>query len=421
MNPTVPTKPDSDKETPDMKFRQLTQRVSRPSLLKSVIPNTAGGRRTMNVFLLSVALPGLLLGLALVYVLTASPPSSVTESGPGDVTIRYASEERFQSVNDLAVSSILPAASLPSRDLVEPGTSNPTTGIVAPALAVVAVLLAALAGVAILRSCRQTRPQPVNEQPQAVQDPTVESPDSPAVTAHEVSQRLVAIQESVRRDMADYLHGHVQSKLLALSMALSNYQKLLAQDPADAYRLLERIQTELQRVQDEDLRQVSRELYPAIIKMGLVPAMRSLISRFSDSIEIDLLIDADVFALDAAGEARLPEKQRLGIYRIAEEALNNVLKHANADHIEVSLIHDSSDRLVLSVSDDGLGFDPVSVTNCHGLAMMSDYAEAIGGKADMNSSIGQGTTISLVMPLKSPVPGPLVIAGNAPAQVSKGF
>jgi two-component system sensor histidine kinase UhpB len=149
--------------------------------------------------------------------------------------------------------------------------------------------------------------------------------------------------------------------------------------------------------------------------------MRSLISRFSDSIEIDLLIDADVFALDAAGEARLPEKQRLGIYRIAEEALNNVLKHANADHIEVSLIHDSSDRLVLSVSDDGLGFDPASVTNCHGLAMMSDYAEAIGGKADMNSSIGQGTTVSLVMPLKSPVPGPLVIAGNAPAQVSKGF
>jgi signal transduction histidine kinase len=223
---------------------------------------------------------------------------------------------------------------------------------------------------------------------------------------------LVAIQESVRRDTADYLHGHVQSKLLALSMGLSNHQKLLAQNPAEAYRLLERIQTELQRVQDEDLRQVSRELYPAIIKMGLAPAMRSLISRFSDSIEIDLIIDADVLALDTADKTRLPEKQRLGIYRIAEEALNNVLKHAGANSIVVSLIYDSSDRLVLSVSDDGRGFDPVSITNCHGLVMMSDYAEAIGGKADMNSSVGQGTTITLVIPLKSPESRPLVIAGN---------
>ena len=71
----------------------------------------------------------------------------------------------------------------------------------------------------------------------------------------------------------------------------------------------------------------SRELYPAIVKMGLVPAVRSLVSRFSDMMEIELTIDQKVLALDAAGEARLPEGQRLGVYRIAEEALNNVLKH----------------------------------------------------------------------------------------------
>jgi signal transduction histidine kinase len=366
----------------------------------------------MNVLLLSVTLPGLLLGLALVYVLTASPSSSVTGNGQGDASIRHTSDEGIHSVNDLAVSSIGPASSLPSRSQVSPGASSSATDIVAPVLAVTAVLLTALSGGIIWWSCRRSLPQSVNESPRPTQDPTAESSDSPAVTAHEVSQRLVALQESVRRDMADYLHGHVQSKLLALSLGLSSYQKLLAQDPADAYRLLERIQTELQRVQDEDLRQVSRELYPAIIKMGLVPAMRSLTSRFSDSIEIDLIIDADVLALDAADKTRLPEEQRLGIYRIAEEALNNVLKHAGASHIEVSLIYDSSDRLVLSVSDDGRGFDPVSVISCHGLVMMSDYAEAIGGKADMNSSVGQGTTIRLVMPLKSPLSGPLAMAGN---------
>jgi signal transduction histidine kinase len=357
------------------------------------------GRPTRNLVLLSVVLPALLVGLALAYVLTASPSSSGPVNGPSP-------EERLPSVDNLAVASLVSPASLPSR----------AASAAAPSLA--AVLLTALAGGAIWWCCQRSRPQPVNEPPQAALGPTDEPLDNPKVTAHQVSQRLVALQESVRRDMADYLHGHVQSKLLALSLGLSNYQKLLAQDPTDAYRLLERLQAELQRVQDEDLRQVSRELYPAIIKMGLVPALRSLISRFRDAIEIDLIIDADVLALDAAGAASLPEEQRLGIYRIAEEALNNALKHASARHLEVSLIHDSSDRLVLSVWDDGVGFDPASVTNCHGLMMMCDYAEAIGGKAQLNSATGQGTTLSLAVPLKPPTSQPLVLAANAPVEVS---
>ena len=95
--------------------------------------------------------------------------------------------------------------------------------------------------------------------------------------------------------------------------------------------MLERVQSELQKVQDEDLRQVSRELYPAIIKMGLVPAMRSLVSRFSELVDIDLYIDTKFEQLDRDGEAALPEKRRLVAYRIAEEALNNVLKHARGD------------------------------------------------------------------------------------------
>ena len=104
------------------------------------------------------------------------------------------------------------------------------------------------------------------------------------------SWRLVAAQESVRREMADYLHGHVQSKLLALALSLGLCQQSLTRDPAAASLMLERVQSELQKVQDEDLRQVSRELYPAIIKMWLVPAMRSLVSRFSEFVEIDLFI-----------------------------------------------------------------------------------------------------------------------------------
>ena len=161
----------------------------------------------------------------------------------------------------------------------------------------------------------------------------------------------------MRREMADYLHGHVQSKLLALSLSLGMCRQALDRDPTGASQMLERVQTELQKVQDEDLRQVSRELYPAIIKFGLVPAMRSLVSRFNESVEIDLTIDPRIGALDLAGEAGIPEKQRLGVYRIAEEALNNILKHADATNVRLSLDWQEPEHLTMSVVDNGRGFD----------------------------------------------------------------
>jgi signal transduction histidine kinase len=136
--------------------------------------------------------------------------------------------------------------------------------------------------------------------------------------------------------------------------------------------------------------------------MGLVPALRSLLSRFEDSLEIDLVIDAEVFALDAQGEAYLPEKQRLGVYRIAEEALNNALKHAQATQVEVSLICQGGHQLVLSVRDNGRGFDPSQVSHSHGVMLMGDYAEAMGGKTTITSTPGQGTTVTLVLPLPEP-------------------
>ncbi len=218
-------------------------------------------------------------------------------------------------------------------------------------------------------------------------------------SAQDLSWRLVAAQESVRREMADYLHGHVQSKLLALSLSLGLCQQSLTQDPAAASLMLERVQSELQKVQDEDLRQVSRELYPAIIKMGLVPAMRSLVSRFSDLVEIDLFIDTKFEQLDRGGEAALPEKRRLVVYRVAEEALNNTLKHARATSVRVRLMYLEPGLLVLSLVDNGCGFDSSLASVGQGLAMMTDYAQALGGRTEIIASPDGGTSVRLVLRL----------------------
>ncbi len=164
--------------------------------------------------------------------------------------------------------------------------------------------------------------------------------------------------------------------------------------------MLEYIQNELRKVQDEDVRQVSHELYPSIVKMGMAPAVRSLVNRFSDAIDIDLDIDARVSELDLAGEAAFPEKLRVGIYRIAEEAITNVMKHADATSLQVRLACEGPpDRLVLSVEDNGRGFDSTTLAEGQGLVALSDYAEAIGGKAEITSVAGQGTTITVAIAL----------------------
>jgi signal transduction histidine kinase len=218
--------------------------------------------------------------------------------------------------------------------------------------------------------------------------------------AMEASRRLVMVHESLRREMAGYLHGHVQSKLVAISLSLGTCRSMLSNEPDQASLVLEQVQIELQKVQDEDIRRVSHELYPAIVKMGLVPAMRSLAGRFDETLATDLIIDADLFAQDLNRDAQLPEKQTLGVYRIAEEALNNVLKHAQATHVAVNLNRNERGELVLLVTDDGCGFDAEDQAGSPGLAMMSDYARAIGGRTEIISSSGKGTAVSLVLSIE---------------------
>jgi len=267
-------------------------------------------------------------------------------------------------------------------------------------LAAGSILLAMTAAWFIIRAPRD--PQPAIAAFGSIAPTSDTSGPSTYIDSRKASQRLVVVQESVRREMADYLHGHIQSKLVALSLSLGICQSMLTSKPDQASLLLEQVQVELQKVQDEDLRRVSHELYPAIVKMGLVPAMRSLTDRVGELLETALIIDADVFALDVAGDTQLPEEQRLGVYRIAEEALNNALKHARATHIEVKLICNEIGNVILSVTDDGCGFDVDAESYSQGIAMMTDYAEAIGGQTEIRSAPEKGTTVSLALFMEPP-------------------
>jgi signal transduction histidine kinase len=100
--------------------------------------------------------------------------------------------------------------------------------------------------------------------------------------------------------------------------------------------------------------------------------------------------------LSAEGERKLPADVQVGLYRLAQEALNNVVKHAKASQAIVTL-RCTDESVRLTVADNGTGFDPSTVTADHlGLKIMRERAEAIGAKLSIYSEPGEGTQISVI-------------------------
>ncbi len=110
----------------------------------------------------------------------------------------------------------------------------------------------------------------------------------------ESPQRILALQESARKRVAEYLHGHVQSKLLALQYYLSRCQELLTVNPREASELLQKVRDELQQMQDKDVRQASHDLYPAVIRLGLIPAVRSLRDHVDGMVRTELVVGKEL-------------------------------------------------------------------------------------------------------------------------------
>ena len=91
----------------------------------------------------------------------------------------------------------------------------------------------------------------------------------------------------------------------------------------------------------------------------------------------------------------LPAEVQVAVYRVCQEALNNVSKHAGASLVEISLKHEAS-AIELSLRDDGRGFDPVQTTSGHyGLSMMHERAEAVGALLSIASQTGHGTELTI--------------------------
>jgi signal transduction histidine kinase len=203
------------------------------------------------------------------------------------------------------------------------------------------------------------------------------------------SATLDAREDEIRR-VANALHDYAGLLATSAQLALDDVRRALPDGGGEAVRRLARCLTLL----EEDLRGLSRELRPpALDELGLAPALRSLAADFERRLEIPVRVTASV-------GARPDPRLEIAAYRIVQESLANVARHARAATVEV-VAEQADGRLRVTVRDDGTGFDPGAVRGGRGLglAAMRERAEALGGRLDVASEPGAGTEIRAVMPL----------------------
>ena len=213
-----------------------------------------------------------------------------------------------------------------------------------------------------------------------------------------LSSKLLAAQEIERRIISLQIHDQIGPDLAVLKIQLKGIADKLRKDQEPLKVALTESKDLLNSI-IQDLRDLSHDLSPTIIEeMKLCGTLKWMLNAFKKHSKIEVsmdLVDIDEqFGLD---------KQIL-IYRIVQEALNNIRKHAQANHVDL-VIRKERDRIVFRIEDDGNGFDLKEAINRHvaergmGLPAMNERANMLGGMLDLFTQKGNGTRISLVIPL----------------------
>ncbi len=200
---------------------------------------------------------------------------------------------------------------------------------------------------------------------------------------------LAASQE--RAHLARELHDSVTQALFSMGLTLRTLELLLASDPEKAKDKLVELR-ELQKDALAEMRTLIFELRPSSLESdGLVQALKTHTTAVQRRTGLVIVVDAE--PID-----RLALATEEALYRIAQEALHNVVKHANASHATIKLWHEG-DHIHLSVTDDGAGFDPTAVPRGHlGLIGMRQRVDLVGGDFRVESRPKKGTRIEASVP-----------------------
>jgi PAS domain S-box-containing protein len=210
----------------------------------------------------------------------------------------------------------------------------------------------------------------------------------------EFGKQLLQAQEAERARLARELHDDITQRLGVLAI---NADRLDSEaDLIEQRKTIRGIRDSL-KVLSEDVHSLAYKLHPALLEqLGLAAALQAECERLSrqESIPVDVKLDG--LPTNIAQEARLC------LFRVTQEALSNVARHAHAQAVQVSL-HSMDGGLQLSVADNGAGFDPAEEPQqpSLGLASMRERVRLLEGKLHVESKRGRGTTILAWIPVKT--------------------
>jgi signal transduction histidine kinase len=210
--------------------------------------------------------------------------------------------------------------------------------------------------------------------------------------AQSLGGRLITAHEDERRRLARDLHDDVTQRLAGLAIDAA---MISGSEPGVSRQAALQIRDSLVDL-SEDIHALSHQLHPSIIEdLGLVEALRAECDRVSRQETIRVDLDADPIP------AKLPADKAICLFRVAQEALRNVVRHAGASTIDVSLQRKDG-GIALGVLDNGNGFDD---SHKHaraslGLASMRERVRLQAGRIDIKSSVGRGTAVLAWIPLQ---------------------
>ena len=210
-----------------------------------------------------------------------------------------------------------------------------------------------------------------------------------------LSARLVSAQENERRSLSRELHDEVGQSLFAVALELHKILANLGAAPPGEMRMqLERLKTMVEGTVGE-VRNMALLLRPSMLDdLGLVPALKWQAREVRKQTSMDVSVETELVS------DTLPDDYKTCIYRIVQEALHNCARHSQARTVRIGVRQDTA-RLLVSVEDDGKGFD-VNHTKGLGLLGIEERTTQLGGRCWIDSKPGAGTRLNVELPLQAP-------------------
>jgi signal transduction histidine kinase len=210
-----------------------------------------------------------------------------------------------------------------------------------------------------------------------------------------LTSQLLLAEEKERKRIARELHDGLGQSLSAIAFNVRSTLEKVGGKVKTGFESLEAIMPIIQQ-SIEEVRRIGMNLRPALLDdLGLLPTIEWFVRDYQKAypgIRVEKQTEIE--------ETQVPDPLKTVIYRMLQEAMNNIAKHSKANLVSISLMRRKDDRTELVIEDNGIGFDMESVKKGLGLGSMRERAELSGGSFDIESVKGRGTVIRASWPIK---------------------